>query len=772
MPEILGIDLSDSGSVGAVDTPVQYQDVGIQPLSDLKTAMDAEWANLHTIVDQALRHHKQRQEALLAQCGAHLQQRTNIDVTLPPVNTLPKEALNGSGSKLRPHIIGELTPRGARNLGRLRELSVNMSRMYPSSPTEAEAQWKDDDRSPMPLVAARATPLVPLGMLDMTLSPISSALERIEQLLVKQPHPSSSTSRKSQGLRRTGSADSLATEATNALLAQPQSFPRLHMPGDCKEVVAESVASSASTTSDLTFSKRDAKDPGMIEQFFKRRFRRAFKWYEDLEEPARSGSVSRIIGLKSFEATCGSVICLDCALTVYSMNYQMEHSDLPDNMIVTMLEKLCLLCYVVELLLKLCVHRLYFFVCGDPIWNWFDFGLVVSSVLDLIISTFLDAAMGDVSFMRAMRFLKLARILRGLRLMRFFAELRIMLNSLIGSVGSLFWSIVMLAMIIYLFSLLFVQGSVAHCSDVKSSVVVCDELRLYFGSVQLSMLSLFKASLGGDDWGVFYDAASKIGSFEAMVFLVFISFINIALMNVLTGIFVENAMQFAQPDRENLALEKRKQQVQDSAELRRIFQELKASSGQSGDDTISKTDFLNAMRQPRLRSLLHTLGLDIRDARIFFSMLVAANEGGSVDIDQFVDGCMRLKGPATSIDLQSVMLQSRAILKDMRTLRQDVSSQTAGVMHKLDSCLAEAAGDEPEEETSIIYASQECGPMSLAVENQSAGAFAASLKKGAVSAETSSGLGMTHACTARPSHANLRADSRGVESFGASRLAM
>merc|ERR1719382_1867531 len=89
-----------------------------------------------------------------------------------------------------------------------------------------------------------------------------------------------------------------------------------------------------------------------------------------------------------------------------------------------------------------------------------------------------------------------------------------------------------------------------------------------FGSVQVAMLTLFKTSMGGQDWEVFYDVAEQTGIFEAITFIIFVAFIQIALMNILTGIFVENAMKLAQPDRDTLAFQFRKQRMQDAQDLK------------------------------------------------------------------------------------------------------------------------------------------------------------------------------------------------------------
>merc|ERR1711997_822098 len=66
------------------------------------------------------------------------------------------------------------------------------------------------------------------------------------------------------------------------------------------------------------------------------------------------------------------------------------------------------------------------------------------------------------------------------------------------------------------------------------------------------------------------------------------------------------------------------------------------------------------------------LGLDVRDAESFFSLLASNNDGRDVDIDNFVNGCMRLKGPATSIDIQALLYHSNFMHKVERRQHQDI----------------------------------------------------------------------------------------------------
>merc|ERR1712048_971276 len=117
--------------------------------------------------------------------------------------------------------------------------------------------------------------------------------------------------------------------------------------------------------------------------------------------------------------------------------------------------------YVVELVSKLIVHRLYFFCNNEWSINMLDFCLVVYSLADaVLISTGMN-----LTFLRTLRVFKFAKVLRLLRAVSIIKDLRVMMECVIGSMMALIWSIVLISFFLYVFSLFFVQAMAKHVSD-------------------------------------------------------------------------------------------------------------------------------------------------------------------------------------------------------------------------------------------------------------------------------------------------------------------
>merc|ERR1719159_1032923 len=102
----------------------------------------------------------------------------------------------------------------------------------------------------------------------------------------------------------------------------------------------------------------------------------------------------------------------------------------------------------------------------------------------------------------------------------------------------------MLSAVFFMFSLFFVQ-QVASYFGVNADLTAEDmnELKVNFGSVQNSMFTLYKAMFGGDDWSVAYNMIQRTGYMAAGMFVIFVAFTQIAVINIITGIFVDSALQ-------------------------------------------------------------------------------------------------------------------------------------------------------------------------------------------------------------------------------------
>jgi len=171
------------------------------------------------------------------------------------------------------------------------------------------------------------------------------------------------------------------------------------------------------------------------------------------------------------------------------------------------------------------------------------------------------------------------------------------------------------------------------------------------------------------------------------LFIFFIAFSQIAFMNILTAIFVNQAIELAKPDRATLAVEHRRKEIEAYEELRTLCDSL--DPGDTG--RISLDDFADRLRSGPLGARLGILGLNVADTEHFFDLLLFATHAESRDIDKgiFVEGCMRLRGQATGADLQWVVKQTEVIRKMLLSIQEETDKRFS----TLSDCLIAALKD-------------------------------------------------------------------------------
>merc|ERR1712193_407106 len=115
-----------------------------------------------------------------------------------------------------------------------------------------------------------------------------------------------------------------------------------------------------------------------------------------------------------------------------------------------------------------------------------------------------------------------------------FFELRLMINSTLCCMKSLFWSLILLFLVMYIFGVYFTQVAAEHkekhCGDAGASQQHCQDLETYFGSIVLTLYSMFQAISGGADWSDIANPLAKINPGSGFIFCFYICFTVFALM--------------------------------------------------------------------------------------------------------------------------------------------------------------------------------------------------------------------------------------------------
>ncbi|OLQ08876.1 putative voltage-dependent R-type calcium channel subunit alpha-1E [Symbiodinium microadriaticum] len=319
--------------------------------------------------------------------------------------------------------------------------------------------------------------------------------------------------------------------------------------------------------------------------------------------------------------------------------------------------------FTFELVLRVVAEGLRIFIDEEWMWAWLDLVVVASSLAEVGFNI-VEAQVGtDVSGLRAFRVIRITRFLKTLRLVRVFRfvmALRTLITSILYTLRSLFWALVLLALIIYVFSVLLAQAVSDHLADssaLDETLVV--SATKYFGSLPHTMLSLFKAISGGVSWEEVLDPLEKISMIWVLVFLFYVAFTYFAVLNVLTGVFCQSAIESAQNDHANVVQSMLANKEAHVEKIRALFSKL----GADRDGIITYSMFEEGVNSQAVVEYFETLGLDVWDAWSFFKLL-DLDSGGAVEIEEFFKGCLRLRGQARGVDVGKLIHDQSWLIKN------------------------------------------------------------------------------------------------------------
>jgi len=214
-------------------------------------------------------------------------------------------------------------------------------------------------------------------------------------------------------------------------------------------------------------------------------------------------------------------------------------------------DRFFLVLFFVELMLRICAERLRFFLGHNARWNFFYAFLVLLEFIEIMIQV------GNVKLARLLRVVRMVRVLRIVRTITFFRSLRQMVLSVMNCLLALFWLSLLMLVVIYVFAVAFMQACVENLFvPGKMQRETIQSMQPVFGTLYSSMLSLFMAISGGDDWRNVMEPIAKVSFWTQFAFVFYIIFMVFGVLNVVTGVFVDKALAISQIDQEFTILEK------------------------------------------------------------------------------------------------------------------------------------------------------------------------------------------------------------------------
>uniref|UniRef100_A0A7S0ZVB5 EF-hand domain-containing protein n=1 Tax=Noctiluca scintillans TaxID=2966 RepID=A0A7S0ZVB5_NOCSC len=317
--------------------------------------------------------------------------------------------------------------------------------------------------------------------------------------------------------------------------------------------------------------------------------------------------------------------------------------------------------FVFELLARMVALQQQFCVGDGWRWNAFDFAMVIVSTTELV---YLYVIGNSPSYAAALRLLRVVRSLRLLRLLQFLPmleDLQLMVLAFYSSSLALLAAMLLLLGVILMFAIVLDNAVASYIDQAGQDNANVDSLKTFFGSLPQTLLTLFMAMSGGIDWWDVVRLLLEVSLFYSILFVVFVCLTVIAALNIITGVFVNEGLAMARMD-EDL---RHQLDLRESRAMASRLHNLYRTMVNTCQSELSLDELKAALQREDVLTLFSVLGIEVTDPNLFFDLL-DQDRNGFVEIDEFVIGCLRLRG--------------RSGMMNMEISIQEISSQTKKVM--------------------------------------------------------------------------------------------
>eukprot|EP00930_Biecheleria_cincta_P023667 TRINITY_DN1705_c0_g1_i6.p1 TRINITY_DN1705_c0_g1~~TRINITY_DN1705_c0_g1_i6.p1 ORF type:complete len:632 (+),score=125.56 TRINITY_DN1705_c0_g1_i6:28-1923(+) len=369
-----------------------------------------------------------------------------------------------------------------------------------------------------------------------------------------------------------------------------------------------------------------------------------------------------IVHHRVFESISAFVITLSAVMMGLEVELSTFRERAPPS--VEVLSQVCTAYFMLELAIRIFSLKNKFFSGEDCFWNGMDSFFVLVSVVELLMATISDA---ELTFIRILKMVRIVRVFRIFRVWRGLWDFALMI------VHSM--KVIAVALTMNSTNWLRKQIDTASGSEWVSQYngsTVSGVAQVYadFGSISRSSYTLLQAVLGGVSWGEVTDSIMHVDALSTVILLVYIMFIMLAVLNIITGVFVEEAVKTQQTQKDFMVEQEMKARKLYGDQLLQLFETIDADV--SGNITF--VEICAVMEDEQLAAYLRVLGFEIHDAERLFRLL-DSDLSGEIQLDEFVDGAVKLKGVAQSIDVFEILHEIKNIRRQLADLRKMLAGE-------------------------------------------------------------------------------------------------
>jgi len=308
--------------------------------------------------------------------------------------------------------------------------------------------------------------------------------------------------------------------------------------------------------------------------------------------------------------------------------------------------------------------------CVRDAWFIFDSALVMMMISETWLISIIVALSGEgassftgnTAAFKLVRLVRLARMGRMARLLREIPELLVLIKGIWIACRSVFFTLVLLTIILYLFAITFRQ-----LTDGSS---VGDH---YFPTVPEAMLSLFLDGVIPDQAQILRDNFDEYWALGVLA-LLFILLASLTVMNMLLGVLVETIGVVSCVEKEQIAV------VCVKESLMSMFSDEM--------ECITRDEFHMMLMNPHAEKVIHRMGVDVAGLVDFEDFIFKETE--QLSFADFMQLLLQLRG-TNSCTVKDIVDLRKSAHKDFMNLHSEIEGGLKRLSRQLDAIMKDGS---------------------------------------------------------------------------------
>ncbi|CAK9083010.1 Cation channel sperm-associated protein 1 (CatSper1) [Durusdinium trenchii] len=391
----------------------------------------------------------------------------------------------------------------------------------------------------------------------------------------------------------------------------------------------------------------------------------------------------------TFELLTFFLVACNGVLTGVQISVKEPGRDLP--VIYSALEEFFNVVFIVEILLRVMADGwTWFFATGNAV----DVILIIVTgiIPTYILQGIFNVDSGELRIGQALRCVRLIRILKSVRTISAFRILWSLVSGIVDSGRILLWTLTIILVVLYMFSIFFVQLLVK--SGLNLTPDQTDMVDGFMKTVPEAMFTLFQC-LTLDSWTWFSRELQKDQPFVGVLWLLYVAVACMVLNNLVIAVIVNNAIARAEEDEELQASIARETTEGELNDLRQLFDELVPEADR---DYMTQEEYEDAVEKQN-ETLWTKLKLNNLEEDEIMNLWTYMDWEEHIDREEFAQQIRNLKGECkakhsytVAMNLKKLdarLIQAKNYLETHKSLCEALKKETTQAQLELSRALHE-----------------------------------------------------------------------------------